>query len=82
MTLERATCNGRETSLHAALANLKGLAANDYKVNLGKIIHDVYQTVHVMFGDMPQGDHKERAKYRFATKNILRIVQANMKKED
>merc|ERR1712130_1075266 len=32
----------------------------------GKIIHDIYQTAHQMFSDMPQGDHKKRAKYRFA----------------
>merc|ERR1711881_55716 len=32
--------------------------------NLGKIIHDIYQTAHLMFSDMPQGDHKKRAKYR------------------
>ena len=65
----------------AALANLKGLAANDFKINLGKIIHDIYQTAHFMFGDMPQGDHKERAKYRFASKTIMRILPADMKKE-
>merc|ERR1711872_967227 len=39
-----------------ALANLESLAARDFKGNLGKIIHDIYQTAHVMFGDMPQGD--------------------------
>merc|ERR1712200_76504 len=33
----------------------------------GKSIHDIYQTAHVMFSDMPQGDHKKRAKYRFAS---------------
>merc|ERR1712001_325868 len=32
--------------------------------NLEKIIHDIYQTAHTMFADMPQGDHKKRAKYR------------------
>merc|ERR1712107_171197 len=26
----------------------------------GTIIHDIYQTAHLMFGDMPQGDHKKR----------------------
>jgi len=65
----------------AALANLEGLAAKDFKGNLGKIIHDIYQTAHVMFGDMPQGDHKKRAKYRFASKTIMRILPAAMKKE-
>merc|ERR1711942_202545 len=65
----------------SALANLESLAAKDFKGNLGKIIHDIYQTAHVMFGDMPQGDHKKRAKYRFASKTIMRILPADMKKE-
>merc|ERR1719320_454170 len=65
----------------AALANLEGLAAKDFQGNLGKIIHDIYQTAHVMFHDMPQGDHKKRAKYRFASKTIMRILPADRKKE-
>merc|ERR1712106_595631 len=65
----------------AALANLEGLAAKDFKGNLGKIIHDLYQTAHVMFGDMPQGDHKKRAEYRFASKTIMRILPAPLKKD-
>jgi len=65
----------------SALANLESLAAKDFKGNLGKIIHDIYQTAHVMFGDMPQGDHKKRAKYRFASKTIMRILPADRKKE-
>ena len=48
----------------AALANLENLAKTDFKANLGQIIHDIYQTAHLMFNDMPQGDHKKRAKYR------------------
>merc|ERR1712215_126021 len=64
-----------------ALANLEDLAAKDFKGNLGKIIHDIYQTAHVMFGDMPQGDHKKRAKYRFASKTLMRILPANLKTE-
>merc|ERR1712042_110948 len=65
----------------AALANLESLAAKDFKGNLGNIIHDIYQTAHVMFGDMPQGDHKKRAKYRFASKTLMRILPAGMKTE-
>merc|ERR1712055_1073031 len=61
-----------------ALANLEGLAAKDFKGNLGKIIHDIYQTAHVMFGDMPQGDHKKRAKYRFASKTLMRILPKDL----
>merc|ERR1712241_533837 len=38
--------------------------ALDNLQNLGKIIHDIYLTGHNLFKDMPQGDHKKRAKYR------------------
>ena len=65
----------------AALANLEALATKDFKGNLGTIIHDIYQTAHVMFGDMPQGDHKKRAKYRFASKTLMRILPASLKSE-
>merc|ERR1712147_225931 len=65
----------------ASLANLEHLANSDFKGNLGKIIHDIYQTGHIMFGDLPQGDHKKRAKYRFASKTIMRILPANLKTE-
>merc|ERR1711915_8344 len=65
----------------AALANLESLATTDFKANLGKIIHDIYQTAHTMFSDMPQGDHKKRAKYRFASKTLMRILPADLKGE-
>jgi len=65
----------------AALANLESLAASDFKANLGKIIHDIYQTAHNMFSDMPQGDHKKRAKYRFASKTLMRILPSDLKGE-
>merc|ERR1711988_51655 len=58
----------------AALSNLENLAKTDFKSNLGQIIHDIYQTAHLMFNDMPQGDHKKRAKYRFASKTLMRIL--------
>merc|ERR1712025_219042 len=58
----------------ADLANLETLAKGDFKGNLGTIIHDIYQTAHTMFIDMPQGDHKKRAKYRFASKTLMRIL--------
>merc|ERR1711881_481077 len=32
----------------AAISNLENLAKGDFKANLGKIIHDIYQTAHVM----------------------------------
>merc|ERR1712029_701375 len=64
----------------AALANLENLATTDFKANLGKIIHDIYQTAHLMFSDMPQGDHKKRAKYRFASKTLMRILPPELSK--
>jgi len=63
----------------AALSNLENLAKTDFKANLGQIIHDIYQTAHQMFSDMPQGDHKKRAKYRFASKTLMRILPADVK---
>merc|ERR1712121_246366 len=64
-----------------ALDNLNNLATTDFKANLGKIIHDIYLTGHNMFKDMPQGDHKKRAKYRFASKTLMRILPDNLKNE-
>merc|ERR1712149_28008 len=65
----------------AALSNLESLATTDFKANLGKIIHDIYQTAHTMFSDMPQGDHKKRAKYRFASKTLMRILPSPVEEE-
>merc|ERR1711997_1079354 len=64
-----------------ALDNLNNLATTDFKANLGKIIHDIYLTGHNMFKDMPQGDHKKRAKYRFASKTLMIILPADLKGE-
>merc|ERR1719362_2383834 len=63
------------------LDNLVNLANTDFKANLGKIIHDIYLTGHNMFKDMPQGDHKKRAKYRLASKTLRRILPADLKTE-
>eukprot|EP00091_Calanus_sinicus_P009164 TRINITY_DN2159_c0_g1_i4.p1 TRINITY_DN2159_c0_g1~~TRINITY_DN2159_c0_g1_i4.p1 ORF type:complete len:137 (-),score=32.03 TRINITY_DN2159_c0_g1_i4:171-581(-) len=80
-SLARVTCSGRETFLLLLLLILRVSLQKNFKGNLGKIIHDIYQTAHVMFGDMPQGDHKKRAKYRFASKTIMRILPADLKKD-
>merc|ERR1712113_841669 len=64
-----------------ALDNLQNLANSDFKKNLGKFIHDIYLTGHNLFKDMPQGDHKKRAKYRFASKTLMRILPAELKGE-
>ena len=63
------------------LDNLVNLANTDFNANLGKIIHDIYLTGHNLFRDMPQGDHKKRAKYRFASKTLMRILPDNLKAE-
>merc|ERR1711942_342949 len=63
-----------------ALSNLESLAAKDFKGNMGQIIHDIYQTAHQMFMDMPQGDHKKRAKYRFASKTLMKILPSGISK--
>merc|ERR1712186_172032 len=65
----------------AALANLQKLANADFQKNLGKIIHDIYQTAHGLFSDLPQGDHKKRAKYRFASKTLMRVLPDSLKTE-
>merc|ERR1712001_94076 len=64
-----------------ALNNLVSLANSDFHQNLGKIIHDIYLTGHNLFKDMPQGDHKKRAKYRFASKTLMRILPDKLKSE-
>merc|ERR1712038_1575199 len=64
-----------------SLANLENLAGADFQKNLGKIIHDIYQTAHGLFRDLPQGDHKKRAKYRFASKTLMRILPPSLKTE-
>jgi len=61
-----------------ALANLERLANEDFQKNLGRIIHDIYQSAHGLFKDLPQGDHKKRAKYRFASKTLMRVLPANL----
>merc|ERR1711983_489332 len=63
-----------EDNPKSALDNLQNLANSDFQANLGKIILDIYLTGHNMFRDMPQGDHKKRAKYRFASKTLMRIL--------
>lgn len=63
------------------LDNLVNLANTDFNSNLGKIIHDIYLTGHNLFRDMPQGDHKKRAKYRFASKTLMRILPDKLKSE-
>merc|ERR1712062_153151 len=64
-----------------ALANLESLAGKDFKGNLGPIIHDIYQTAHGLFSDLPQGDHKKRAKYRFASKTLMRVLPVELKSQ-
>jgi len=64
-----------------ALANLETLANADFKGNLGKIIHDIYAAANGIFRDLPQGDHKKRAKYRFASKTLMSVLPPAIKTE-
>ena len=80
------TCNrkGKVESWNISLFfvdNLVNLANTDFNANLGKIIHNIYLTGHNLFRDMPQGDHKKRAKYRFASKTLMRILPDKLKSE-
>merc|ERR1712099_90000 len=52
------------------LDNLQNLANSDFQANLGKIIHDIYLT-----------GHKKRAKYRYASKTLMRILPDSLKGE-
>merc|ERR1712186_277805 len=63
-----------------ALAGLEALS-KDFQANLGKIIHDIYAAANGIFRDLPQGDHKKRAKYRFASKTLMCVLPANLKSE-
>ena len=49
----------RERNYPSRSANLINLASTDFKGNLGKIIHDIYQTDWHMFNDMGEVDHKK-----------------------
>jgi len=63
-----------------ALAGLEALS-KDFQANLGKIIHDIYAAANGIFRDLPQGDHKKRAKYRFASKTLMCVLPSNLKSE-
>jgi hypothetical protein len=63
-----------------ALAGLEALS-KDFQANLGKIIHDIYAAANGIFRDLPQGDHKKRAKYRFASKTLMCVLPAALKAE-
>merc|ERR1712080_404622 len=67
----------------AALSNLEGLAKADFKGNLGKIIHDIYQTAHTMFSDMPQGPQEARqiqVRLEDAEENPTRTLQGRCRR--
>ena len=74
----RASFSGKKDIPADAMANLEALAAKDFKGSLGQIIHDIYQTAHGFFRDLPLGDHKKHAKYRFAFKTLMRVLPGNL----
>merc|ERR1711915_968668 len=64
-----------------ALQKLEDLVKEDFAKNLGRIIHGTYQTARIMFHDLPKGDHKKRAQYRFASKTIMGILPDEIKSQ-
>merc|ERR1712032_1386231 len=62
-------------------ASYEGLIETVPGLNATVLKTDNYQTAHLMFNDMPQGDHKKRAKYRFASKTLMRILPEANRKE-
>merc|ERR1711862_61588 len=62
-------------------ASYEGLIETVPGLNATVLKTDIYQTAHLMFNDMPQGDHKKRAKYRFASKTLMRILPEANRKE-
>merc|ERR1711881_467013 len=77
---ECATIAMNAESADAPLAGLEALS-KDFQANLGKIIHDIYAAANGIFRDLPQGDHKKRAKYRFASKTLMSVLPAALKAE-
>ena len=58
------------------------MASTDFYGNLGKIIHDILGAGNKIYRDMADvGDHKKRAKYRFASKTLMRILPNELKSE-
>jgi hypothetical protein len=63
----------------AVQAKLLDYAATDFKANLGKIIHDILGVSNKIFADMSDvGDHKKRAKYRFASKTLMDVLPSTV----
>ena len=59
------------------LGRRRGTNANIWR----KISTFCFATLNENISDMPQGDHKKRAKYRFASKTLMRILPADKKSE-
>ena len=58
------------------------MATTDFYGNLGQIIHDILGAANKIYRDMADvGDHKKRAKYRFASKTLMRILPVELKGE-
>ena len=58
------------------------MATTDFFGNLGQIIHDILGTANKIYRDMADvGDHKKRAKYRFASKTLMRVLPQDLKVE-
>jgi hypothetical protein len=60
---------------------LVDMAAEDFDLNLGSIIKNIFTIAHSMFADLPAGPDKKRATYRFASKTLLKLLPPKQKGE-
>jgi len=65
----------------AAWEVLVDMADEDFDLNLGSIIKNIFTIAHSLFADLPAGPDKKRATYRFASKTLLRLLPARQKSE-
>merc|ERR1711937_823777 len=77
----RATLNGKEIFPKLHWPILKTWPRVTSKPILAKLSTTSTRPPHQMFIDMPQGDHKKRAKYRFASKTLMRILPSGISSE-
>merc|ERR1712013_39238 len=80
LILEKETCNGRETFLQQLLLTLRVLPPRISRATLARL-STISTRLLMSCLVICQGDHKKRAKYRFASKTIMRILPPAKKTE-
>merc|ERR1712141_486643 len=79
-TLARATCSGSVTFLLPPWPTLRSLPLETSRATLARSSMTSTRPP-TSCSPIPQGDHKKRAKYRFASKTLMRILPAKEKAE-